>query len=125
MSKPCESKDSSRKTGSQMWHPVVARNSRGLPLISYISPSEDDLRKQALQVNLAVHVWFCLFLLFSIFSCTDNVEGQKTMYLERTALSCRPSKCSSLMEPRHYCMCRRTLRVIICALTFTFHWQRR
>lgn len=50
-----------------MWHPVVARNSRGLPLISYISPSEDDLRKQALQVNLAVHVWFCLFLLFSIF----------------------------------------------------------
>lgn len=67
MSKPCESKDGSRKTGSQMWHSVVARNSFGLPFISCISPSEDDLRKQLMQVNLAVLVWFCFFLFFSSF----------------------------------------------------------
>jgi len=72
-----------------MWHPVVARNSRGLPLISYISPSEDDLRKQALQVNLAVHVWFCLFLLFSIFflhrQCgrtKNNVLGEDSFVMQ-------------------------------------------
>lgn len=60
-----------------MWHPVVARNSRGLPLISCISPSEDDLRKQALQVNLAVRLVLPFSSLFYFFPAQTMWKDKK------------------------------------------------